>query len=105
MRPTVLLFDIDGTLVTTVGAGRRSIDRAFEVLHGRPDVCRHFSSDGMTDRGIVRLGLEGIGVAVDAAPKDVTAAQSIGAESFAVSTRVFETLAADGALEALRGRR
>ena len=32
MRPTVLLFDIDGTLVDTGGAGRRSIERAFERL-------------------------------------------------------------------------
>jgi len=26
----VLLFDIDGTLVTTAGVGRRAIERAFE---------------------------------------------------------------------------
>lgn len=70
MRPTVLLFDVDGTLVTTGGAGRRSIDRAFELLHGRPDACRHFSFDGMTDRGIVRLGLQAIGLAVDDAAID-----------------------------------
>lgn len=65
MRPTILLFDIDGTLVSTGGAGRRSIERAFETLHGRPDACSHFSFDGMTDRGIARLGLQAIGVAPD----------------------------------------
>ncbi len=65
MRPTVLLFDIDGTLVSTGGAGRRSVARAFELLYGRADACTGFTFDGMTDRNIVRLGLEAIGVGVD----------------------------------------
>jgi phosphoglycolate phosphatase len=62
MRPTVLLFDIDGTLVTTGGAGRRAISRAFEKLHGRLDACESFSLSGMTDRAIVRKALGIIGV-------------------------------------------
>jgi phosphoglycolate phosphatase len=62
MRPTVLLFDIDGTLVTTGGAGRRAISRAFETLHGRLDACDSFSLSGMTDRAIVRKALGVIGV-------------------------------------------
>lgn len=62
MRPTVLLFDIDGTLVTTGGAGRRAISRAFEKLHGRLDACDSFSLSGMTDRAIVRQALTLIGV-------------------------------------------
>ncbi|MGZ3457463.1 MAG: HAD family hydrolase [Archangium sp.] len=62
MRPTVLLFDIDGTLVTTGGAGRRSMERAFEHLHGRRDACDSFSLSGMTDQAIVRKALELIGV-------------------------------------------
>jgi phosphoglycolate phosphatase len=62
MRPTVLLFDIDGTLVTTGGAGRLSMALAFEKLHGRRDACDSFSMAGMTDRAIVRKGLELIGV-------------------------------------------
>jgi phosphoglycolate phosphatase-like HAD superfamily hydrolase len=61
MRPTVLLFDIDGTLVTTGGAGRRSMDLAFEKLHGRRDACDSFSMSGMTDRAIVRKALRIIG--------------------------------------------
>jgi phosphoglycolate phosphatase len=64
MRPTVLLFDIDGTLVTTGGAGRRAISRAFEKLHGRYDACESFSLSGMTDRAIVRKALSLIGVEV-----------------------------------------
>ena len=61
MRPTVLLFDIDGTLVTTGGAGRRSMAFAFEQLHGRRDACDSFSMSGMTDRAIVRKALNVIG--------------------------------------------
>jgi len=61
MRPTVLLFDIDGTLLSTGGAGRRALRRAFHALHGREDAC-DFPLDGMTDRRIARLGLEAVGV-------------------------------------------
>ncbi|NVJ07822.1 HAD family hydrolase [Myxococcus sp. AM001] len=62
MRPTVLLFDIDGTLVTTGGAGRRSMEAAFEKLHGRRDACDSFPMSGMTDRAIVRKAMHLIGV-------------------------------------------
>jgi phosphoglycolate phosphatase len=61
-RPTVLLFDIDGTLVTTGGVGRRAVERAFQRAHGRADACSLIRFDGMTDRSITRLGLEAIGV-------------------------------------------
>jgi phosphoglycolate phosphatase len=60
-RPTVLLFDIDGTLVTTGGVGRRAMERAFQRQHGRRDACALIRFDGMTDRGLTRLGLEAIG--------------------------------------------
>src|SRR5271154_5071029 len=56
MRPTVLLFDIDGTLVTTGGVGRRALEFAFERAHGRRDACDGFRFDGMTDRANVRGG-------------------------------------------------
>jgi phosphoglycolate phosphatase len=62
VTPTVLLFDIDGTLVTTGGAGRKALELAFERLWGRPDACQHFRFDGMTDRAIARGGLSAIGV-------------------------------------------
>jgi phosphoglycolate phosphatase-like HAD superfamily hydrolase len=69
MRPTVLLFDIDGTLITTGGAGRRAIERAlteWAARHGW-DVARalEFSFGGMTDRAIVREGLVRSGREVD----------------------------------------
>jgi phosphoglycolate phosphatase len=66
----VLLFDVDGTLVTTGGAGRRAIERAFETLHGRRDATHSFGFDGMTDRAIVRQGLTAIGQAVSEARID-----------------------------------
>jgi phosphoglycolate phosphatase-like HAD superfamily hydrolase len=61
MRPTVFLFDIDGTLVTTGGAGRRAMQRGFASLHGRPEAL-HFPLDGLTDRLIVRQALTAIEV-------------------------------------------
>lgn len=69
MRPTVLLFDIDGTLVTTGGCGRRAIERAFERHTGRDDAF-HFPFDGMTDRAIVRKALIAIGAPSDDAAID-----------------------------------
>ena len=62
MRPTVLLFDVDGTLVTTGGVGRRALEVAFERSFQRRDACRSFRLDGMTDRAIVRNGLIAIGL-------------------------------------------
>jgi len=60
VRPTVLLFDVDGTLVTTDGAGRRAVERAFELRHGTKAVVA-FSFGGMTDKAIVRSGLLALG--------------------------------------------
>ena len=58
--PTILLFDVDGTLVTTDGVGRRAIEKAFEGRHGRRDVVS-FSFAGMTDKAIARDGLQALG--------------------------------------------
>jgi phosphoglycolate phosphatase len=65
--PTVVLFDIDGTLILTGGAGRRAFERAFSQLTGQVEAVRGFSFGGMTDRGIARRGLENIGQAYDEA--------------------------------------
>ena len=45
---TVLLFDLDGTLVNTGGAGRRAMIGAFASLHGKHDAFADFSFAGMT---------------------------------------------------------
>src|SRR5262249_54917064 len=63
VQATVLLFDIDGTLVTTAGAGRRALERAFGAEHGRSDALHGVRLDGMTDHAIIRAGLQRIEVA------------------------------------------
>jgi phosphoglycolate phosphatase-like HAD superfamily hydrolase len=65
--PTVLLFDVDGTLLLTGGAGRRSMDRAFREVTGHANVFDGFRFGGMTDLGIVRAGLSQLGREFDEA--------------------------------------
>jgi phosphoglycolate phosphatase-like HAD superfamily hydrolase len=62
VRPAIFLFDIDGTLISSGGAGRRAVENAFERLHGRREACHGFSFAGMTDRAIVRRALVGLGM-------------------------------------------
>jgi phosphoglycolate phosphatase-like HAD superfamily hydrolase len=61
---TVLLFDIDGTLVSSSGVGRMAIERAFELRHGRSDVLPA-SFAGMTDKAITRDALLALGLRFD----------------------------------------
>src|SRR6185312_16357516 len=90
MRPTILLFDIDGTLLDTGGAGRRSMERAFADRHARRDACAGISFGGMTDRAIARAGLAAIGVEpTPAAIDDLIAAYlAVLAEELAASSAV-----------------
>jgi phosphoglycolate phosphatase len=67
---TVFLFDIDGTLVWTGGAGRRAMTLGFADVHGRTDVFDGLSFGGMTDRAIVRHGLAKLGGDIDGARID-----------------------------------
>jgi phosphoglycolate phosphatase-like HAD superfamily hydrolase len=56
MQPTLVLFDVDGTLVDTAGAGRKALQAAFEALHGLPDVAVRTAAvafSGKTDPAIV----------------------------------------------------
>ncbi len=52
--PLAILFDVDGTLLTTGGAGARSWTWAFETLFGVPADIGRFSEDGMTDPDVGR---------------------------------------------------
>lgn len=65
MSPLVLLFDIDGTLIDSGGAGRRAMLGAFETLAAGRDEARsglnRIAFAGMTDRAIARAGLEAVG--------------------------------------------
>jgi phosphoglycolate phosphatase len=58
LRPTVLLFDIDGTLITTGGMGRSAIERAVAEELGRPRTKFSFPFGGMVDPVIVRQALQ-----------------------------------------------
>jgi len=62
----LVLFDIDGTLVLTGGAGKRAITRAFAELFGVPDAFTGVSLAGRTDRYLVEQGLERCGVPITA---------------------------------------
>ncbi len=57
---TVILFDIDGTLVSCGGAGRRAMERAFADL-GAGRAFASFAYGGMTDPAIARQGLRAAG--------------------------------------------
>jgi len=51
----LILFDLDGTLVDTAGAGKKAIERAFLELYGIDEIAEKSSGvpfAGMTDSGI-----------------------------------------------------
>ena len=54
----LLLFDIDGTLIRSAGAGRRSMERAFEQLYGIKNGFHGVEMMGRTDPAIVKEALE-----------------------------------------------
>jgi len=54
-RPQAILFDVDGLLITTGGAGTRSWRWAFEELYGIPADIGEFTESGMTDPVVGRL--------------------------------------------------
>jgi phosphoglycolate phosphatase-like HAD superfamily hydrolase len=68
----VLLFDVDGTLVSVGGAGRRAFVRAAVQVYGpgAAEALAPIRFDGMTDRLIVRRTCERIGRAYDRAECD-----------------------------------
>ena len=71
MQPTVFLFDIDGTLLTSGGAGRRAVQLALADVTGHADACRDVPMAGMTDRAIVRACLQRTGI--EASPDRIDA--------------------------------
>lgn len=54
-RPQAILFDVDGLLITTGGAGTRSWRWAFNELYGIPADIGEFTEAGMTDPIVGRL--------------------------------------------------
>ena len=58
----VILFDIDGTLVLTGGAGGRAMARAFEALFSIPNAFQTIPFAGRTDSSILTDALSAHGV-------------------------------------------
>ncbi|MGP3965063.1 HAD family hydrolase [Nonomuraea sp. 3N208] len=59
-RRLALLFDIDGTLITTGGAGAQSWRLAFDKLYGIPADIGKFTDTGMTDPDVGRKTFEAV---------------------------------------------
>ncbi|MGH7653229.1 MAG: HAD family hydrolase [Gemmatimonadaceae bacterium] len=71
----VALFDIDGTLLWSKGAGRRAMERALDAIAGSRGAADH-RYDGKTDRQIVREAMRHAGFSdgdIDAAMERVIA--------------------------------
>src|SRR5215470_11557972 len=58
--PLAVLFDIDGTLIITGGAGAASWRLAFDELYGVPADIGKFTDTGMTDPAVGRKTFEGV---------------------------------------------
>ncbi|MGH2632258.1 MAG: HAD family hydrolase [Tepidiformaceae bacterium] len=61
--PTVVLFDIDGTMVKTAGAGRAALDAAVADVTGVRGALADVPIAGRTDRAILTDALNNAGVA------------------------------------------
>jgi phosphoglycolate phosphatase-like HAD superfamily hydrolase len=57
---TAVLFDIDGTLIDTGGAGAASWRQAFDELYGIPADIGKFTDTGMTDPEVGRMTFEAV---------------------------------------------
>jgi len=53
LQHQLVLFDIDGTLVVTGGAGQRAMNRAFAEVFGIPGAFKHVELAGRTDTSIL----------------------------------------------------
>ncbi len=100
--PVVVLFDIDGTLLSTGGASLRALARAFEHVLGVRPSFTGYRFDGATDPAIVRDLLRrldrpddaGTAGAVLDAYVEILPAQLAGASGYRLLPGVVETLSA-----------
>lgn len=63
LQKTLLLFDIDGTLITSGGAGERALRDGFRERFGIDDDLKNVEIAGRTDSGIARTMLRSHGLA------------------------------------------
>jgi phosphoglycolate phosphatase-like HAD superfamily hydrolase len=62
MRPGLILFDIDGTLLLTGRAGQRAMTHAFHDVYGVPDAFTSVAMAGRTDTSLVSQALRQHGI-------------------------------------------
>ncbi len=74
--PAVVLFDVDGCLISTGGAGARSWRHAFERLYAIPADIGQFSEAGMTDPLVAQLTFSQV---IGREPTDREMARLLGA--------------------------
>jgi len=96
MRPRILLFDLDGTLIRSGGAGSRALERAVAPAFELGSVKAGSSFAGGTDRAIFRRLLAESGVD----PTDAALARTLELAA-AGADGLFGSLAESGAIEAL----
>jgi phosphoglycolate phosphatase len=63
-KVTIVLFDIDGTLIRTGRAGSRAMDRAFEEVFGIPRAFDGVQMAGRTDKSILEDGAGRAGISL-----------------------------------------
>ncbi len=51
---TLILWDIDGTLLLTGGAGKHAFNATFLKLYNEPDIWQNINPDGRTDFSLIR---------------------------------------------------
>lgn len=106
VEPRVLLFDVDGTLIRSGGAGSRALERAVAEAFGLGPVKASFSFAGGTDRAIFRRLLRECGVepTEDALARTVAVYLAILEEEIAAAAAYRVNPGIEPALEALAGR-
>jgi phosphoglycolate phosphatase len=86
VQPTLVLFDIDGTLIDTFGAGRRSLEHAFRHVFGVDGIASLAADvrfEGKTDPILIREMAQSAGVA----ESDVAARASEMTEAYLAALR------------------
>jgi phosphoglycolate phosphatase-like HAD superfamily hydrolase len=105
MPPALLLFDIDGTLVHSAGAGRRALERALEARCGRRGSLDGMQLDGMTDRLIVKEACQILGSPYNVALCDEVLSQYVSNLTEEIRTPNYRVLPGVAALlETLQAR-
>src|SRR5947208_17056752 len=102
----LVLFDIDGTLLWTDGAGRRAIQRALLDEAGTAGPIESYRFDGKTDPQIVRdlLSLAGHPAAEDASRIDAVCRRYVEHLRADLAAPAHATRLMPGALELLAAR-